>query len=71
MRRPRLSVLAALALSLVLAPALNGCKPAGERAPAVAEEAPLTTQEARHVPLHARFDREAGGPRLLVLASPT
>lgn len=70
MRRDLLRVLAAVA-ALALAPAPTGCKPSGERAPAVAEEAALTTLDARHEPLRARFDREAVGPRLLVLASPT
>ena len=71
MRRDLLRVLAAAAaLALAGAPALTGCK-SDERAPAAAREAALTVLDARHDPLHARFDQEAEGPRLLVMASPT
>ena len=33
--------------------------------------APVAPLDARHAPLRAAFDRDAGSPRLLLMASPT
>jgi hypothetical protein len=66
----RLSWILAAGAALSLAPALTGCR-SEERTPAVAREPALVALDARHEPLRARFDAEAEGPRLLVLASPT
>jgi hypothetical protein len=64
----RTARLLALALAFALAPA-TACK-REERAPAAAV-APLPALDARMDPLRSRFDAEAAGPRILVLASPT
>jgi len=64
----RAARLLALAIALALAPTA-ACE-RDERAPAAAV-APLPALDARHEPLRGRFDADAAGPRILVLASPT
>ncbi len=66
--RPLSRALAA-ALALALAPAVGPhCKPA----PTSTSVAPaVSVLDAEHAPLRARFDADAEGPRILVLASPT
>jgi hypothetical protein len=64
-----LRVARALAATLVLALAPASAT-ACRQPPTPVVTAPVTTLDAHHEPLRARFDADADTPRLLVLASP-